>query len=453
MKKSFRRLLYLVLAFVLLNGLPVTAKSGDIVGEYYATDIYTYLNGARISAINIGGETLISAEDMEQFGFYVWWDQTERTLRIHENTGAVSTQVSPIPENMTPAGTPIGYYYETDIVTYLDSIPITAYNIGGRTYIHAEEMRRFGYDVIWNPDKWTLEIISPRQAGYVYSIPLSYGTDKGWGNGNPGVDGIGVCSIKYTPDGLVGTDDADYFNMTMSSSGREYRFDMVFYQTQGLFNSSLLQDKLRPLCYEGYGVEVSCDKSEKYDLVNQFVSISINGYQAEKISVIGGAGNGHRDFYFIVEDIPRLKKEEIQEIVFSVGDSFGKSYEIKVPDFVRNGPDGIAEAVKKSYRDEVVTYYQTDEAYIYYVKEYISVGKVCDRLYIYDRRTHKVSDDILEKVRMLPDFQYDIINPFAFKIGEVKSNFFFSCNTPKKTMDFYVDLNSGALYDAEGSQI
>lgn len=453
MKKGIVCFLSLMIALVLLCGFPVSAKSGDIAGEYYATDIYTFLNGSRISAINIGGETLISAEDMAYFGFYVWWDENERTLRIHENTGAVSETGLSIPDNTIPAGKAIGYYYETDIITYLDSIPITAYNIGGRTYIHAEEMREFGYDVIWNPEKWTLEIISPRQAGYVYSIPMSYGTDKGWGNGNPGVDGIGVCSVTYTPDGLVGTDDADYFNMTMSSSGREYRFDMVFYQTQGLFNSLSLQNSLGPLCYAGYGVETPCDKSEKYDLVNQLVSISINGHNAEKISVLGGAGNGHRDFYFVVEDLPKLKKDEIYEIVFTVGESLGEPYEIKVPDYVKNGPVGIAEIVKKSYKDEVVTYYQTDDAYIYYIQEFLSVGKVCDRLYVYDRRSKKVSDDILKQVRMLPGFHYDIIRPFAFKIGDVKTNFFFSCSSPEQTRDFYVDLNSGIVYDLEGTPI
>ena len=67
--------LSLVLCTVLLLttfALPVSAKkSGDIAGDYYHTDIITTLNGAPIDAINIGGETLISAEDMRFFGFSV----------------------------------------------------------------------------------------------------------------------------------------------------------------------------------------------------------------------------------------------------------------------------------------------------------------------------------------------------------------------------------------------
>ena len=47
------------------------AKSGDIAGKYYSTDIKTYLTGAQIDAINIGGQTLISAEDMQYHSFFV----------------------------------------------------------------------------------------------------------------------------------------------------------------------------------------------------------------------------------------------------------------------------------------------------------------------------------------------------------------------------------------------
>ena len=40
------------------------AASGDIAGVYYSTDIHTYVNGYEIDSINIGGQTLIKAEDM-----------------------------------------------------------------------------------------------------------------------------------------------------------------------------------------------------------------------------------------------------------------------------------------------------------------------------------------------------------------------------------------------------
>lgn len=298
---------------------PTFAKSGDIAGRFYATDIHTYLNGARIDAINIDGETLISAEDMRLFGFWVWWDNNERKLRVEENSGLVEGDVPLISENSIPAGTPIGYYYETDIITYLDRNPITAYNVGGRTYIHAEEMRNFGYTVVWSAEKWTLEITSPRRAGFVYDIVLANGENKCLGNGVSSSDASGVFYIKYTPEFIDKSGDADYFDLIIRSTGQGYQFDMAFYQNKALFNSETLINKLRPLCYDGYGVEKPYPKTEKYDIVNQVMNIYINGQRAEKISVLSGAGNGHRDFYFHVEDLPQYRLEEIEEIVISFG--------------------------------------------------------------------------------------------------------------------------------------
>ncbi len=452
MKKIFLFLTVLAILTVPIT-LPGLAKSGDIAGVYYATDIKTYLNGVEISAINIGGETLISGEDMAYYSFSVWWDGQERTLRIDEIDLASNGIPPAVASSQIPSGTPLGNYFETDIITYLDNVPITAYNIGGRTYIHAEEMREFGYLVDWDREGRTLRITSPIRAGYVYKLGMSYGEDKGWGAGNPGIDGIGVCSVKYTPDGLVGTDDADYFDMTMYSTGRGYRFDMVFYQNKALFNSSLLQDKLRNICYTGYAVENPCDKSAKYDLVNQIVSISINGHKAEKVGVLSGAGNGHRDFYFEVEDLPKFTKNEIVEVIFSVGESNGEPYDILIPDSVLNGPDRIAEKLKKNIGDYVVTYHYLDSGYVFFVKESEQLGVVKDRLYLYNSTTKEVSADILEQVRTIPEFHYDVIHPFSFRAGEDGVTFFFACASPEKTMNFYVNLNTYKVYDMEGNAI
>lgn len=319
---------FLILVLSVSTG--VCAKSGDIAGHYYSTDIKTFLNGAEIDSINIGGQTLISGEDMHSYGFAVWWNEGDRTLMIDETANAANGAPPLVVKSQLTPGTPVGYYYETDIVTYLDNEPITAYNIGGRTYIHAEEMRKFGYTVNWNEKERTLDIISPIRAGYVYDIGLSYGKKQT-------EEGTGSFSIKYTKDGLWGTDDADYLDLRMHSNGKGYTFSVVFYQNDGLFYSSALQNLLRPLCYDGYGVETPCEKSEKYDLVNKTVSISINGTKTEKVSVISGAGNGHRDFYFTVEDLPKLKKDEIEEIVFMAGNPTGEEYEIEIPDYVTNG--------------------------------------------------------------------------------------------------------------------
>ncbi|MBQ4145784.1 MAG: hypothetical protein IJD36_04060, partial [Clostridia bacterium] len=77
-----KKVLSILLSIVML--LPTTvicsAKSGDVAGTYYSTDIHTILNGHEIESINIGGQTLISAEDMHFYGFNVNWYQEYRQL-------------------------------------------------------------------------------------------------------------------------------------------------------------------------------------------------------------------------------------------------------------------------------------------------------------------------------------------------------------------------------------
>lgn len=47
-------------------------------------------------------------------------------------------------------GDVIGNIYSTDIVAYIDDMPIRSYNIGGRTVIAVEDLRDYGFDVEWN---------------------------------------------------------------------------------------------------------------------------------------------------------------------------------------------------------------------------------------------------------------------------------------------------------------
>ena len=429
MKKITALFLIFIMAF---QCLACFAKSGDIAGNYYSTDIKTFLNGAQIDAINIGGQTLISAEDMQYHSFFVYWSNEERTLEIHE-TELASNGVPPEVKNSTlPSGSVLGNYYETDIITYLDKEPITAYNIGGRTYIHAEAMRDFGYVVNWYADERKLEITSPMRAGYVYDIRLSQGKKKE-------AEGIGSFTIKYTKDGIIGYGDADYFNLTMDSSGQGYYFTMAFHQNRGLFTSTLLQDKLRPLAHEGYGVETPCEPSQKYDLVNKTVAISINGNKSEKVRVISGAGSGHRDFTFAIQDLPTYTEEEINEIVFSVGETTGEPCDIIIE-------KGEEEKFLEKLSGHMVTYFQGENHFIFYMREELSLGNVVSRLYIADRTTGEISDDILKQVKEFEGFDYDFINPFAFSIGAVPNNFLFSCSSPEKTMDFYAELDTGKVY-------
>ena len=296
------------------------ARSGDIAGQYYSTDIKTYVNDAEIDSINIGGQTLISAEDMEYYSFSVFWEAQERALYVDRVANKSVEATTVVHKSDYPSGTVIGNYYETDIKTYLDGTEITAYNIGGRTYIWAEEMRDFGYVVDWSETDRKLYVTSPDRAGYEYDIFLSQGERP---ETEAYSDGEGAFSISYSNEQLIGSGDAKLFSSKLHCDGRGYSISMKFYQNEGLFYSGNLTSLLYSLAYDG-NIQNPCDPSEKYDIVNENATVIINGHKSEKAAVMQSQGNGHVDFIFQIPDIPMYTKDEITDIYFSVGNVEGK---------------------------------------------------------------------------------------------------------------------------------
>ncbi|WP_202708845.1 hypothetical protein [Sporosalibacterium faouarense] len=74
-----KKKMMIVLIFTIIFTTTVYATQvGDGVGEYYYTDIETYINGELIESWNIGGETFISIEDLSNYGFNVEWNQELR---------------------------------------------------------------------------------------------------------------------------------------------------------------------------------------------------------------------------------------------------------------------------------------------------------------------------------------------------------------------------------------
>ena len=116
MKKALSILLTIIT--FLTTGLNCSAKAGDVAGTYYSTDINTILNGYEIDSINIGGQTLVSAEDMHFYGFNVNWYQEYRELHISNAFRAMNGEPPTIKKSNYPSGMPLGNYYETDIIFF-----------------------------------------------------------------------------------------------------------------------------------------------------------------------------------------------------------------------------------------------------------------------------------------------------------------------------------------------
>lgn len=61
-------------------------------------------------------------------------------------------------------GEPLGWVLASDIVAYIDGCPIRSYNIGGYTYVVAEDLADYGFGVEWRPESMQLVIRTERTA-------------------------------------------------------------------------------------------------------------------------------------------------------------------------------------------------------------------------------------------------------------------------------------------------
>lgn len=136
-------------AIMLVSALCVGVNAAyGKAGDYYYTDIKSYVRGQLIDSYNIGGKTVILVEALRTYGFNVDWNGTARTLTITDTKGSATSSAT----NMAtgPIGAVAGSYYHTDIVTYFNGVAIESYNLDGQTVIPATVLRDFGYDVIWD---------------------------------------------------------------------------------------------------------------------------------------------------------------------------------------------------------------------------------------------------------------------------------------------------------------
>ena len=62
---------------------------------------------------------------------------------------------------------------KSDIKAYIDYTPIRSYNIDGYTYVIAEELRSYGYDVVWNPGERSLRIERKSLTTPIYTKELA----------------------------------------------------------------------------------------------------------------------------------------------------------------------------------------------------------------------------------------------------------------------------------------
>lgn len=166
MKKSIK-FIFLLFFCIGLIYMPAFAQSTEEC--IYSTDILAFVNGEPIEGFNIGGRTVVIAEDLDGYGFYYEYNDDERVLSVSSNFTGTARDYAEIARGKT--GKILGKIYNTDIKVYFNGIEINGYNLNGRTAICLEDMGNtekspnepYGYSkylakTVWNAENKTISL-------------------------------------------------------------------------------------------------------------------------------------------------------------------------------------------------------------------------------------------------------------------------------------------------------
>lgn len=137
MKKLLSILLFIT--SILIISTNAFAANGDVAGYIYSTDIVAYIDGMAVPSYNIGGKTVVIAEELANYGFDVIWNNETRRLSLYiMECPTTAPEYTPNKSNKT--GQIVGKIYETDIMASVNGMWVESYNIGGRTALVIEDM-------------------------------------------------------------------------------------------------------------------------------------------------------------------------------------------------------------------------------------------------------------------------------------------------------------------------
>ncbi len=183
-----KKLIGLIVMLLVIFGMGVFAEGAEygVVGHIFSTDILTFVNQKPIDGYNIGGRTVVIAEDLDGYGFNVEYNDDIRTLKVYSQFNRGSNNPAPIARGKV--GQILGNVYKTDIRTYYNGILIEGYNIGGRTAVCLEDLGdtvnsanvAFGYSdylgrSIWDADNRTISFESyQKNEASILGVPKVY---------------------------------------------------------------------------------------------------------------------------------------------------------------------------------------------------------------------------------------------------------------------------------------
>lgn len=327
MKSTVKRLLCSALAALLLLALPVPADAAQITGYYCNTDIVAYVSGAPIRSYNINGWTGIVAEDLVKYGFDVVYDNDARHLSVIWADRPVTADYVPA-VNTKPIGSRAGNIYKTDITVSLESWsdrmyantsprfskPVSGWNIGGQTILLIDELLVFG-SVVWDAQARTISFTRTPSWGFM-------APDSGDADVSAPVDSFRVAAVNNGMGFTFSGENLAYLDQVAIGGSKErgLRFSFSVYG-RVFMNTGTLLDKLPAWVSDGKGDYLrdasSGDMLLDEEAVGKYFTFTVNGAPVAVRSAVGGGGNNHRDYAFLLDcDLPWT---DIQEVVVTCG--------------------------------------------------------------------------------------------------------------------------------------
>ena len=120
----------------------------------------------------------------------------------------------------------------------------------------------------------------------------------------------GKFSIKYTTDNISTSGDAEYFSGSIHSNGNEYEILLQFFDGN---YAGELTDMFWEISSGNQAVPIH-NEEEKYDLVNEKLTISINGKIAQKVAVKRVSWKVETTVYIYPRDLQPCNLDEVEEI-------------------------------------------------------------------------------------------------------------------------------------------
>lgn len=268
------------------------------------TDIVAYINGHAIPSYNINSYTGIVAEELENYGFDVDYNNNARQLRIEYKKNKEVTANYVPPKNTKPIGSFAANVYQTDIETYINNKRVTAFNIGGKTIVLMDSLANFG-DVLWYPNerKICFDYVAP----WSMDIPTKYDENRT----NPAASFTIEMVKKESGEFEITGENYNYFSNAVigSSIGDNTYFDFAIYQNVMDYTSELrgLLNKMYTFNVEGKRIK------ENANFANEHIEFYVNDKKFPIAEVREGKGNGHQDWYFSIDTHIR-SLDEVQSI-------------------------------------------------------------------------------------------------------------------------------------------